>query len=59
MPTLLIVDDAPHGRLVIEARNRALKAGANEVIVKPLNKVYIQNAVSRLVEGIPNKEELL
>lgn len=131
MPTLLIVDDAPHGRLVIEAmlvsantdykfvfavdgkdafekavlhkpdliildvmmpiydgilvtqmirehseiaatpiliatalddndtRNRALKAGANEVIVKPLNKVYIQNAVSRLVEGIPTKEELL
>lgn len=41
-----------------DTRNRALKAGANEVIVKPLTKQKIQSEVNKLVEGITNKSVL-
>jgi CheY-like chemotaxis protein len=39
-----------------DTRNRALKAGANEVIVKPLSKNLIQAAVNKLAEGIADRQ---
>jgi len=38
-----------------DTRNRALKAGANELIVKPLTKVQIQREVDKLVNRIHDK----